>query len=56
MHILEITNTYSNESVGVVHSAVCGSSKFAGTRMCLKKMGVALQRSNARTLHSSNPM
>ena len=46
---------YSDGSVGVVHSAIWGSSKFTGTRTYFKNVGV-VQRSNACALHSSNPM
>jgi len=38
-----ITNRYCDGLVGVVHRAVCGSSKCTGTRMCFEKVGVALQ-------------
>ena len=38
-----------------MQSAVCGSSKFTGTRTCCGKVGVALKRYNACALHSSNP-
>ena len=55
MHISAITTRYSDGSVGVVHSSVCGSSKFTGTKTCFKKLGVTSQRPNARALHSSNP-
>ena len=37
----------------VVHSTVCGSSKFTGTRTCFEKVRVALQRSNTSALHCS---
>ena len=47
MHISAITNRYSDGLVGVVHSAVYTFRKFMGTKMCFKKVGVALQRSNA---------
>ena len=46
-HISAITNRYSDGSVGVVHSAVCGSSKFNGAKTCFEKAGVVLQRPNA---------
>jgi len=46
---------FSDGSVGVVHSAVCGSSKFTGIKTCFEKMGVALQRPTTRALRSSNP-
>jgi len=39
----------------VMHSAVCGSSKFTGTRTCFQKVGVALQGPNALALHNRNP-
>ena len=56
MYISVVTDRYSNGSVGVVHSAVCGSRKFTDTSTCFEKVGVGLQRSNAHVLHSSNPM
>ena len=36
MHIPMMTNRYRNGSIGVVHSTVCGSSKFTGTKSALK--------------------
>jgi len=54
-YISAITNRDSDGSVGVVHSNVCGSNKFTGSKACFEKVGVALQRSNAHALHSSNP-
>jgi len=49
MHVPVITNRYSDGSVGVVHSAVCGSSKFKGTRTYFEKVGV-VQWSNAKAV------
>ena len=56
MYIPTITNRYSDGSVGAVHNAVCGSSKFKRTRTYFEKVGVASHKSNAHALHSSNPM
>jgi len=55
MHIPVITNRYSDGLVGVVHSVVCGPSKFTGTKTCFEKVGV-VQRSTSRALHSSSPI